>query len=274
MKSKKQIYILLMIVALFTMVLTACSKKSGDQSVQKVQDKKTIVVGTSADYAPFEFPVVKNGKKQIVGYDLMIAQKIADKLGVKLKVVNTEFPSLISELKNNKVDLVMAGMVSTKARRKAVGFSNSYFTVTNQVLVKKGTASQYKNAATDFKGKSVGVQQTTTQETIAKKQMTGANVVSEAQVTGLTTELRKGKLDAVVVENTIADNYVKNYPNDYEIAPAKLKTPDNLSSINVALRKPDKKLTKQVNQVLAQLKKSGELDKMMVKAENLQAANK
>ncbi len=41
---------------------------------------------------PFEFPIMQNGSKKIVGYDMMIAQKIADDLGVKLKIENTEFP--------------------------------------------------------------------------------------------------------------------------------------------------------------------------------------
>src|SRR5699024_9142977 len=110
MKKKKNLYILVAFMALFCVVLTACGKKDADNSVQKIKDKKTLVVGTSADYAPFEFPVVQNGQKKITGYDMLLANKIADQLGVKLKIVNTEFPSLVSELKNNKVDIVMAGM--------------------------------------------------------------------------------------------------------------------------------------------------------------------
>lgn len=271
MKGKKKIYILLAFLAVFCVTLTACGKKDADNSVKDIKDKKTLVMGTSADYPPFEFPIVQDGKKKVVGYDVFIAQKIADKLGVKLKIVNTEFPSLVSELKNNKVDIVMAGMVSTKERKKQVGFSNSYFEVQNQALVKKGEANKYKQKGTDFKNKSVGVQQTTTQETIAKKQMKGANVVSESKVPSLTTELKKGKLDAVVVENTVAADYVKKFPDDYEIAPAKLDTPKDLQNINIATRKSDKKLDKEINKILADLKKSGELDKMLDKAQTLQS---
>ena len=271
MKGKKKIYILLAFLAIFCVILTACGKKDADNSVKDIKDKKTLVMGTSADYPPFEFPIVQDGKKKVVGYDVFIAQKIADKLGVKLKVVNTEFPSLVSELKNNKVDIVMAGMVSTKERKKQVGFSDSYFEVQNQALVKKGEANKYKQKGTDFKNKTVGVQQTTTQETIAKKQMKGANVVSESKVPSLTTELKKGKLDTVVVENTVAADYVKKFPNDYEIAPAKLDTPKDLQNINIATRKSDKKLDKEINKILADLKKSGELDKMLDKAQTLQS---
>lgn len=117
-------------------LISGCgSKKTG--AVDTIKDKGTLVVGTSADYAPFEFPIVKDGKKEIVGYDMMVAQKIADDMGVKLKIVNTEFPSLISELKNKKIDLIMAGMVSTAERRKVIAFSKPYYKVYNVVLVQK-----------------------------------------------------------------------------------------------------------------------------------------
>ena len=254
------------------LVLAGCSNKNADNSVKKIQDKKTLVVGTSADYAPFEFPIMQNGKKKIVGYDMMIAQKIADDLGVKLKIENTEFPSLISELKNNKIDLIMAGMVSTNERKKAVAFSKSYYTVENVLLVQKKDADKF-NSVSDVKGKQIGAQQTTTQESIAKSQLKGSNVVTEGVLTGLTTELSQGKLSGVVVENEIANNYIRQYPDKYAIAKVKLTTPKDQRSVNIAARKSDKALLKRVNKQITKLKKSGELDKMFKKAEDLQAKN-
>lgn len=254
------------------LVFAGCSNKNADNSVKKIQDKKTLVVGTSADYAPFEFPIMQNGKKKIVGYDMMIAQKIADDLGVKLKIENTEFPSLISELKNNKIDLIMAGMVSTNERKKAVAFSKSYYTVENVLLVQKKDADKF-NSVSDVKGKQIGAQQTTTQESIAKSQLKGSNVVTEGVLTGLTTELSQGKLSGVVVENEIANNYIRQYPDKYAIAKVKLTTPKDQRSVNIAARKSDKALLKRVNKQITKLKKSGELDKMFKKAEDLQAKN-
>ncbi|KRM97453.1 ABC transporter substrate-binding protein [Liquorilactobacillus aquaticus DSM 21051] len=254
------------------LVLAGCGNKSTDNSVKKIQDKKTLVVGTSADYAPFEFPIMQNGKKKIVGYDMMIAQKIADDLGVKLKIENTEFPSLISELKNNKIDLIMAGMVSTNERKKVVAFSNSYYTVENVLLVQKKDANNFNNVS-DVKGKQIGAQQTTTQESIAKSQLKGSNVVTEGVLTSLTTELSQGKLSGVVVENEIANNYIRQYPDKYAIAKVKLTTPKDQRSVNIAARKSDKALLKRVNKQINKLKKSGELDKMFKKAEDLQAKN-
>ena len=70
------------------LILTGCGKSNADNSLKHIQNKNELVVGTSADYPPFEFQIVKNGHKQIVGYDLMVAQAVAKDMGVKLKVVN------------------------------------------------------------------------------------------------------------------------------------------------------------------------------------------
>lgn len=256
--------------AALMVVLAGCSSGKKDNSVKKIQDKKTIVVGTSADYAPFEFPIVKNGQKQVVGYDMLIAQKIADNLGVKLKIENTEFPSLISELKNNKIDMILAGMVSTNQRKKAVAFSKSYYTVKNVLLVQKKDADKY-NTVASVKGQQIGAQQTTTQEQIAKNQLKGSNVVTEGVLTGLTTELSQGKLAGVVVENEIADNYLREFPNKYAVAKVKLTTPKDQRSVNVAVRKSDKALLKRINKVITKLQKDGEMTKLFKQAQDLQA---
>ncbi|KRM91926.1 transporter substrate-binding domain-containing protein [Liquorilactobacillus cacaonum] len=252
------------------LVLAGCSNSSSsDNSVKKIQDKGTLVVGTSADYAPFEFPIVKNGKKQIVGYDMLIAQKIAKDLNVKLKIENTEFSSLISELKSNKIDLILAGMVSTDQRKKAVAFSKSYYEVENVLLVQKKDADKYKSISS-LKGKQVGAQQSTTQQEIGQTQLKNSNLVTESLVTSLTTELSEGKLDGVIVENEIANNYLKQYPNKYAIAKVKLTTPKQYRQVNVALRKGDKGLLKRVNKEITKLQKSGEMTKLFKKAEKIQ----
>lgn len=265
---KKSWLVGLGLVMVLSVGLAGCGSSNADNSVKKIKDKKTLVVGTSADYAPFEFPIVKNGKKQITGYDILIAKQIAKDMGVKLKIENTEFSSLISDLKGDKVDLILSGMTSTPARKKQVAFSKSYYTVNNYLLVNKADANKY-NTVADTKDAQIGAQQSSTQEQIAKKQTRG-NVVTEGMVTSLVTELQQGKLDGVVVESEIADNYLKTNPDKYVKAKIKLNTPTTQSHINVAGRKDDKKLMKQVNKTIAKLQKNGDMDKLLQKAENIQ----
>lgn len=250
--------------------LAGCGNKQ-NATYDKIQKNKTLTMGTSADFAPFEFPVMQNGHKKYVGYDIMVANKIAQSMGVKLKVENMEFSSLIGELQNNKVDMVMAGMTDTKQREKAVDFSKPYYTESETLLVKKADADKY-NTIADTKGASFGAQQGSTQETIAK-QKTKAHVVSESLVTGLTTDLKSGKLDGVVLATKVADEYVKKYPNDYAEAKVKIPVPQSLKEISIALPKNEPKLKKQVNKEITHLQKTGQLDSMFKKAQQIQEQN-
>lgn len=266
---KKSWLVAMGLVMVLSVGLAGCGSKDQDTSLQKVKDKGTLVVGTSADYAPFEFPIVKNGKKQITGYDILIAKQIAKDMGVKLKIENTEFSSLISDLKGDKIDLILSGMTDTPAREKQVAFSKSYYTVNNYLLVRKADANKF-NTKADTKYAQIGAQQASTQEDIAKAQTSG-NVVTEGLVTSLTTELQAGKLDGVVVESEIADNYVKNYPDKYAKAKLQLKTPKADQHLSAAGRKGDKKLMKQVNKTITKMQKNGQMDKVLQQAQDIQA---
>ena len=92
---KKAIALLLALVTLLS--LTACAGSALDQ----IKQKGELVVGTSADYPPYEFHAEVDGKDTIVGFDMEIAQAIADKLGVSLKIVDMSFDNLLMSLAND-----------------------------------------------------------------------------------------------------------------------------------------------------------------------------
>lgn len=264
MRVKKWLLIL-PLCFLLLITLAGCGKQA-DNSVKKIQDKKVLILGTEADFAPFEFPVVKNGQKQITGYDVYIARRIAKKLGVKLEVQNTTFSSLITDLNQNKVDIVMSGMTDTPAREKSVAFSAPYYHVKNVLLVQKGQQSTYKTL-TDLAGKSIGAQQASLQETIAKKHLTKSNLVTESNVNSLASELQNNKLSGVILDSVVADNFIKQHPDQYALADVTIPTPKSQRNISVATRKKDVKLQKQVNTVIKQMQASGELDKLYQQAQ-------
>lgn len=243
-----------------------CGKQS---QYQQIKNKKTLTVATSADYAPFEFPVMKNGHKHIVGLDIMISQQIAKSMGVKLKVNNMEFPSILNEVKNNKADMAIGGIIETKQRKKVIDFSKPYFKEKNVLLVKKADANNF-NHISDVKGKEVGAQQSSTQVTVAKRDFKGEKLVQESLVTSLTTDLKSGKLNGVVLAKTVADEYVKNHPDQYAIAKLNMKAPADLTNIAIALPKNQPELKKKVNKEITHLQKTGQINKMYAKAQKLQ----
>lgn len=270
LKINKKVVTLCAVALCAVSTLAGCGKKE-NTTYDKIKSEKVLKMGTSADFAPFEFPVMQNGHKKYVGYDIMVANKIAQSMGVKLKVENMEFSSLIGELQNKKVDIVMAGMTETKQRKKAVDFSKPYYEESETLLVKKADANKY-NTIKDTKGAQFGAQQGSTQETIGK-QDTKAHIVTEGLVTALTTDLKSGKLDGVVLATKVAEEYVKKYPNDYALAKVKIPVPQSLKEISIALPKNEPKLKKQVNKEITHLQKTGQLDKMFTKAQQMQENN-
>ncbi|MDF4201164.1 transporter substrate-binding domain-containing protein, partial [Bacillus subtilis] len=83
---------------------SADTAKTTDDSLKKVKEKGTLVVGLSADYPPYEFTTKQDGKTEYVGIDIQIAKKFAKDLGVKLVIKNMNFDSLLVALETGKID--------------------------------------------------------------------------------------------------------------------------------------------------------------------------
>lgn len=218
-----------------------------------------ITMSTNAEFEPFEY---KDGES-IVGIDLEISQKIADKLGVELKVNDVAFDSLIPEITSGKADFVAAGMTADDDRRKNVDFSDSYFDAGQAVIVKKGGDIK---APKDLDGKKVGVQTGTTGD----KYCTNEDGTSEIKVGSVerynkgmdaVSDLIAGRIDAVVIDDFPAQKYVEK--NSDKIA----KLDDMLTSEQyaIAVKKGNTELTDLINETLKELKDSGDLQKIFDK---------
>ena len=121
--------LLLFITSIITVVtLTACSNSSTKNKLQEVKEKNKIVLGVSPDYPPYEFLTTENGNKKVVGADIYLAEQVAKKLGVQVEIQQMAFDSLIAALNANKVDMVISGVNPTEERKKAVDFSDVYYT--------------------------------------------------------------------------------------------------------------------------------------------------
>jgi polar amino acid transport system substrate-binding protein len=125
MFMKKLVHLFLVITLLFTSAIGAigaftdsASAAKTDPYVQKIKKKGYITVGLSADYPPYEFHKTINGKDEIVGFDISVAKKIAKDMGVKLRIDEMSFDSLLGALKTGKIDMIISGMSNTPERAK------------------------------------------------------------------------------------------------------------------------------------------------------------
>lgn len=235
-----------------------------DQYLQSIKKKGYITVGLSADYPPYEFHKTIKGKDRIVGFDIDVAKKIAKDLGVKLRIDEMQFDSLLGALKTGKIDMIISGMSKTPERAKEVTFSHTYLAAKQKILIRKSDVDKYKTTM-DFNNVSVGAHKQTTQEELAQTQLTGSKVTSLAKFTDLVLQLENKKIDAIVAEGPVGQAYVDQNKSLTLINPG---FTNSIKNTAVALPKDSPALTAKVNQSIDEIKSQ----KLMPKYQK--AANK
>ena len=267
----------LMLALMMSLSLVACGNKTDDSNNaddantdnNTEQTGGTLVLGTSADYAPYEFMYADDsGTMQYAGIDISAAQYIADEMGMELQVENMNFDYLLTSLAKGDYDMVMAAMEATEERLNSADFSDPYYTdIPPMILVKADAVDQYATLA-DFAGKSVGAQAATTKETIVTEQMEGANLVSLTLVTDLVNELVYDKIDAVVLDGTVAQEYVDANP-DLAIAGASSELGE-AQPYCIAVAKGDPKgLLPGINAAIAKMTSENKMEEFIAAADEL-----
>lgn len=251
----------------------ASSNKASDNNstdlLETIQEKGKLVVGMSADYAPYEFHYIdENGKDVIGGFDVDIANEIADAIGVELVIQEMDFDALVSALPAGKVDVVISGMNPTEERAKVVDFSDIYYNSQHGILVRTEDADKYKTFA-DLEGAKVGAQLGSTQEQIAKAEIPNADLQLLANVNNLILELKSGKVDAIVMEKPVAEMAVKNNP-DLAVGEPTYEEKTDGNAVGVAKNNPE--LLAKINEVINELNESGKMDDYILKANELAAS--
>ncbi|HBG7721536.1 TPA: transporter substrate-binding domain-containing protein, partial [Clostridioides difficile] len=162
MKVFKKLLSLGLVLGL-TLSLVGCSGGGEKTKLEQIKDNGKLVVGTSAEFPPFEFHKVVDGKDSIKGFDIMLAEEFAKELGVKVEIKDMSFDGLIGALNADQVDIVLAGMSPTPEREKSVDFSELYYLSRNAVIVKDADIDKVKTED-DLKKLRVGVQAGSIQE--------------------------------------------------------------------------------------------------------------
>ncbi|MBD2088853.1 transporter substrate-binding domain-containing protein [Microcoleus sp. FACHB-1515] len=245
--------------AIFTIaVVTACnpSTTSTGSSSGGSSGGQTLTMATSADYPPYEFVDTASGSQEIQGFDIDIANYITDQLGYQLQINNIDFNGLIPALQANRADFVMAGMTPTAERKQNVDFSIVYYQAQNTIVAKKGS-----NLTTpeSLNGKTVGVQLGSIQEGAAKD-IQGANVKPLNRINEIVQELKAGRIDAAIMEDTVAQGFISSNP-DLEFNPI----PTTGESGSAIAFPKGSELVERFNPILEEMKSSGKMEELVTK---------
>ena len=259
------------LLGIMTMGFVGCgasnkSEKESKDLLATIQEKGKVVVGMSADYAPYEFHYInENGEDVIGGFDVDIANEIASALGVELVIQEMDFDALVAALPAGKIDLVVSGMNPTEERAKVVDFSEIYYNSQHGILVRSEDVDKYKTFA-DLEGAKVGAQLGSTQEQIARSEVPNADLQLLNNVNNLILELKAGKVDAVIMEKPVAEMAVKSNP---ELAVGTPIYEDKTGGNAVGMAKNNPELLSKINEVIKELNETGKMDEYIVKANEL-----
>lgn len=221
-----------------------------------------IVMGTSADYPPYEWPETVDGKLTLVGIDIEIAKEIALAAGKNLKVVNKNFDFLLEDLESGKVDFVLAAMTPSDERKERVLFSDIYYHAQQVALIHKDNLETYTSVdALNIQANRIGAQLGTVQQELVDELFKIAQTRYIKQIPTLIMNLQDKQIAALIVERPVAEGYVNNTDN-LVVANIDLPQEDD-NGFAVAINKNNNDLVIIVNQVLNELKQSGKMDQII-----------
>ncbi|MGG1664315.1 transporter substrate-binding domain-containing protein [Brevibacillus sp. NRS-1366] len=249
-----------LIFALTAIIMAGCSGKQESGQAEAPTKSTKLVMATSADYPPYEFHDTSGGKDEIVGLDVDIAKYIAKELGLELEIKDMDFNGLLPALQANRADFVMAGMTPTEERKKSVAFTETYYEAKNTIVAKTGS---HLMKMEDLSGKKVVVQLGSTQQSAvqeAAQTIKGIEVTPLNKIGDLIQELKSGRAQAAIIEDTVARGYVES-SQDLEMNPIS----DNGENAYAIALPTDSSHVEKFNQAIKKLKESGELDKLAKK---------
>lgn len=226
------------------LLLLAASAQA--RTLAEVQKSGTLLVATNVPYEPFVFE--KDGK--LTGFEIELAQAIAQKMGLKAQFENRPFAPLLDDVNNFKptIDMVIASHVITTTRQKVADFSQPHYCTASVILSKVGGPT----VAKELGGYKVGAEMGSIQYGYLKKLPMKITTVPFDNVSGAVTALLGGKIDAIVTDSLLADSAAKNSATKLQVGPSLYKT-----SRGIAFAKGNNKLRQAVDKVLTELLNDG-----------------
>ena len=221
-------------------------------------EKKTLKVGTSADYPPFEYHADVDGKDTIVGVDIDLANHIADELGYELEIIDMGFDGLVGNLNEGSFDMVMAGFTVDPTRDCL--FSIPYYGFDNVIITLPENKEKYSTIES-LSGMKLGGLLGSTQEELAK-QYAGETAIILPNFQDGVMMVQEGGLDGMICESVVGQATV-NKNDKLVITDLIIEVPN--SEVAIGFKKGNEELADQINVILQEAMNSGLINDLMTK---------
>ncbi len=270
----KKIMVLALSAAMLLTVLTGCgsSETAATQAPQateapaaeqpaaepstlleQIKAKGKLVVGTEAQYAPYEF---KDFDANFVGCDMWLAQQIADSLGVELVIVDMSFAGIIPAVQSGQVDLGIAAFTNTPERAEEIDFSDLYETSAQLLIVKTGNADTYSTKEA-LAGQKVGAQKGTIQSQLIQSALPDSELFELEKYPALALEVQNGNIAGLVVDQAVGESLVANSNGELEVSNFEFSAEEASFGKSVVIAKGNEDLVAAVDEVVNKVTSDG-----------------
>ena len=250
------------LLALFTVVLalflSACTEEGNTNSLEVVQEQGYMILGLDDTFAPLGF---RDEDGEVVGFDIDLANAVAEKLGIELRIQPIEWDSKVLELNAGNIDMIWNGLSITDSRKETINFSEPYLSNRQIVLVKGGTTV---NSVDDLSGLTVGVQIDSSGELALNdndivtrvEEIVRFNTFTEALL-----DLNSGRIDVIVIDEIMARYVVSKGTYDVLVTEVSLGS----ESYGIGFRLEDDELKTEIDRILVELQESGKASEISIK---------
>jgi polar amino acid transport system substrate-binding protein len=252
----------LIFFAFLLALLGACQQVDPDSHYGQMRQAGKMVVGTSADYPPFES---LDSAGHFTGFDIALIREIGERLRLEVEIQDRPFDSLIDAVANGEVDLAISAFNYSAERDETVDFTEAYYTARDAILIAEGSPMTF-NGPTDLAAYRAGVQSGTTQDgwiadnLVSSGAMDAENVVGYERLDEAVAALQAGEVDAVLMESVVALSLID------DLGGLRIGYEGAVSSgpINIVVPDGDVELTAALDETIAELAEEGFIDQLIV----------
>lgn len=258
-KMKRVLICISMILVLATM-LVACGGAASEKAVNNDSNasQKILKVGVDDTYPPMEF---KDDKNTTVGFDVDVGTEVAKRLGMKAQFISNDWAGIFLALESNKFDVIISSISRTDERMAKYAMTRPYVANAQVIVVPADNTTIVEPK--DLAGKNVGVQiGTTADESCAEYLKTTKFTLKQYdQVIQPFSDMKAGRIDAIVVDEVVARYYVKKEPKSYKVSSARLTN----EPIGICFAKNNTELRDKAQKALDEMFADGTMKKLSEK---------
>ena len=259
MKKKSRKTLALLLAFSMVCMVVSCGKKDTAEGdlLARIQAKGELVIATEGTWAPWTY---HDEDDKLVGFDVEVATKIAEKLGVKATFVETEWDGIFAGIDSERYDIAANGVEITDERAEKYDFSTPYGYIRTALIV-KGDNEDIKSFE-DLKGKSTANSIASTYMTLAESY--GASAVGVDSLDQTLDLVLSGRVDATLNAEVSYYDYLKVHP-DANLKVVALTEEASFVSIPVRKGEDSASFLEAVNKAIEELRASGELAEISIK---------